>query len=676
MKPSILIIIMDFLVSSLLLLVSSPVERQEFVTSYEISHTAESSEFSLEAVQEMEVQWNKDYQEKARIAQLFSQGSLIKEERERSQELARMNSELGESVTRKEWLIGKQQLALNERDAQIKETLKARDELSAANEEMKQTISRQEKMIEEKSGAVESKSKEITALKETKEQKELLLAQVENKASLLEAEKASLTSDLREREKALLSQQETIAKLSQSNEQLKELSKKQQAIETLTTDISSKISDVQQGQKETKTLAVDIKKDQEQISSKISDVQQGQVKTQTKLDEMAQGQALIAQRVETINRNQVEMKATVNSLEKFSERLPEEIRKESERVISSQNRMQDNLSSFGELLSRVSDEMSTEERTALSDRVGQLLAQQQELQKRMQSIIENNVNQERTVERIGELGKEQAAMNEGLKDLGGKLEDVEARRSNHFLAFRDARIELMVTIKEKDLGAISWINPDDIKQIETYPPVLQTKDGPLIAMSSYDLGLDWSEISSDGDVYEFSMVVAKRGDNPFSLNLKSPILISSGDMKIALLQMRSAEGSGFDSMKPMRLVGRQALERRGTKDLYLFKRTSQGLSFGVEASFDLKDSNCLMLKTPSGLSDKLLNAFSSKNSAPERGDFIITSEGEMVGILTDTDRCHILDETSISSTSRIIPTDNLQSFVQEIKRYQQDVKGR
>ena len=646
MKPSILIIIMDFLVSSLLLLVNGPVERHEIVSSYELSQAAEPSEFSLEEVQKMEAQWSKDYQEKVRISQLLSQDSLIKVERERNQELARMNGELGESVVRKEQLIDKQQLALNEWDAQIRETKKARDVLSAANVEMKKAISGQKEVIEEKNTAIESKNKEITALREAEEQKELLLAQVENKTSKLEAEKVSLTSDLKEREKALLSQQETIARLSQSNEQLQELSKKQQAIETLATDISFKISDVQQGQE----------------------------KAQTKLDEMAQGQALIAQRVETINRNQEEMKATVDSLKKFSEQLPEEIRKESERVLSSQNMMLDNLSSLSELLVKMSDELSSEERKALYDKVGQLLAQQHDLQNSMQSIVESNSSQEKTVESIGELDKRQAEMKVGVKDLAGKLEDVEARRSNHFLAFRDARVELMVTIKEKDSGPTSWIDPDDVKQIETYPPVLQTREGPIIALTSHDLGLDWREI--DGDVYEFNMVVAKRGDNPFSLNLKSPILISSGDKNIALLQLRSMGSKGLDSMKPMRLIGRQALERRGTQDLYLFKRTSQGLSFGVEASFDLKDSNYLILKTQSGLSDKFFNAFSSKSSTPERGDFIVTFDGEMVGILTGTDRCHILDEATISSTSRTIPTDNLQSFVEETKHYQQDMKGR
>jgi len=109
-------------------------------------------------------------------------------------------------------------------------------------------------------------------------------------------------------------------------------------------------------------------------------------------------------------------------------------------------------------------------------------------------------------------------------------------------------------------------------------------------------------------------------------NLPGPLLIYPGDPQIAALP-----AAGFADRKPLQLITYEELRERGVKNLYLFK----GRSFGRDSaeltgrcSMDLASAHPSLYITNAGHgSGAVLRA--------EPGDFILTHEGQFVGIVVE-----------------------------------------
>ena len=133
--------------------------------------------------------------------------------------------------------------------------------------------------------------------------------------------------------------------------------------------------------------------------------------------------------------------------------------------------------------------------------------------------------------------------------------------------------------------------------------------------------------------------------------------------------------AGITNIAPMKILGRSALEKRGTGGLHLFKRSSEGLSFAVEASFDMSDPRYLVIRrNVRAWASIFQNAFTNPNARPETGDFVVTEEGAFVGLMVDNQRCLVLDTAPLAAGARAIPLDTVKAFVDQVNQFRRSLK--
>jgi len=406
----------------------------------------------------------------------------------------------------------------------------------------------------------------------------------------------------------------------------------------------------------------------QEVQRGVSSVKQGQTKTEAKLAEMAQGQKVIAERLGQMQSSQTDLQSSLETLEKFARELPPEMQKQTNRLLEAQTQMQHNAEALLPVLERLAQDRKAEVNKALAQKMEVLLAQQKKLQQDLQALATKSPDPQAAGERLQETGKGQEAMAKGLKDLADKVEELEAKKSRFFLSFREARVELMTRMKERNVWPKSWIKTDDIWQKEIYPPALVLNNRQFIVAYYQDVGLHWSEI--DGNVYEISFTLGKRGDAPFSFPLSGPIHILDKERHIVLIDLTPRDPGDarvLSQIKPMQMISRPNLEKRGTKQIYLFKRTLQGLSFEVEASLDMQDAHHLIVKRNPA-------ARKADRFIPEAGDFLVTAEGEMVGMMIDQERGYLLSAETLALSGTVIPLDDIKAFAARASRYQRELR--
>jgi len=98
----------------------------------------------------------------------------------------------------------------------------------------------------------------------------------------------------------------------------------------------------------------------------------------------------------------------------------------------------------------------------------------------------------------------------------------------------------------------------------------------------------------------------------------------------------------------------------------VFKTTAAGLSFEVETSPDLADPQYLVIKrTVRGIA----SWFENPAFRADAGDYVVTSDGKLVGIMVNRERCLILTKDNITGCATTVPLSDKQQFHRAVGQY-------
>jgi hypothetical protein len=165
------------------------------------------------------------------------------------------------------------------------------------------------------------------------------------------------------------------------------------------------------------------------------------------------------------------------------------------------------------------------------------------------------------------------------------------------------------------------------------------------------------------------------------LLLHGPAHTLAAEPRLALLDLRQepaimAALADRSRVKPAMLLGRAGLEKRGARDLYVFKRTAEGLGFAVDIAPDLGHPGYLILRNTYNRFINFLTTqlVSTAAQRPEAGDFVVTSEGAVVGVMVDAERAYVLADADITTGGRPISLATPRDFARDALDFRQTLK--
>ncbi len=628
MRPAILVIIMDFLVSSLLLFISGPDPWQVVP---EGGGLAPAPAFSAAALREMETRWAREAQA-ARIRRTLDDQNRV---------IARLSRRSADLESAKSGL--ESELADRRRELELRQADLARQAREAERLQQAQA---------ELTSAIGERERQIAAQREQLAARQAELTEKAREAERLQQERAALAAAIHEREQLVASQQASIARLTDSAREL-EILRRQQA------DAQRSLRDIQA--------------DQTQMAQNLTALREAETQTHGRLADLAEQQAGVAARLGELQGAQGRMETTLESVRALAAGLPEVLRAGLEDLASAQQRLDDSLDGLGGSLADLRAVSTASESGAVAERLAALAAQHRALQEALQAAITGQTDT--LTARLADARRSQDTLQSDMKALAARVEDIGAKRPGPFRPFRDARIELRVSLTERfrgsDIAGYQFIN----YSATLYPPLLASGSNLWIAAGYKDLGLAWPGITSDLRHPVYRVVARERGG---SAVCRGALQALADDPRVILMGFSATNdpylrAAGLDRVMPMPILGRAALEARGVAGLHLFKRSSEGLNFALEASFDMNDPRSLVVRrTARGWVSALQRAFTNPNARPEAGDFVVTAEGAFVGLMVDSERCLVFEREP--GTGLAIPLDNPAAFAEAVKQFRRVLK--
>ena len=612
MRPSLLVIIMDFLVSSLLLFISGPGGREEGVArrSARPPVTAEGApEFAPMAIVEMVQQWTREYQQQLAETKISVQADQLAMLDARSRELAALRALLEAQVTRQEGELERRQEAMTQMTATIGNL---REEAAREEAALQATRRQAEALAQEKTA--------VTAERNA----------VQQRAEALAAAKAETERKL----------QETEAQRQETAEQALQLRKRlAEQAETI--------------HKQTETLA----SQQQTIREDLRGI--------------AQGQTRIEDKTETIRRGQADIQNALAQFQTFAAGLPKEWKDSAQTIAAQQARLATAVTGLTAMVHSQNPAQSAAEQQFVRDRINTLTDLSRDLNRQLGELATTGLDTGRLGEDLRLVRRQQQELQKEIGGVASKLGEMETRQIGPFAKFRDARIAIRATLTAAKIGGADAPGPAPSSfSATTYAPLLYAGDRFWLVLHIGDLGVTWRDLDTDLDRLGFAAIVPGLQAVPIAVH--GPIHTFSTEPRLALLDLRQepaimAALSDRSRVKPAMMLGRTGLEKRGARDLYLFKRTGEGLGFAVDIAPDLSRPGYLLLRNTYNrfinfLSTQLISTAASR---AEAGDFIITSEGAVVGVMVDEQHAYVLGDADFTTGGRAVALTTPREFAHD-----------
>jgi uncharacterized protein YoxC len=566
MKTSILIVMLDFLVCSLLLFVIGTGGTQtQFATS---TPPAVHEEFSAAAMQAQQEEWNRDYEQQGLMAQLNTATS-------ENQQLRGQLSETSATLAQREANLK----ALTEETARVEQARTQTEQaLNTVASQLARATAEQSKLQQEGDAAKESLAKVQTEL-----------TGLQSEQSKLQTEKTQIEQHAQQLGQTVASQQATIT-----------------------------------------TLSEEVRASQNRVEAQMGDVA----------------------------REQQEMGSTLGRLDEFARTLPETIQKNVAGVHDDQQAMQQNVAALAEDVKGLQASLNPDEKASLMQAVTDVSKGQQELQSRLDTLIKDGQN-DQIGQSLNKIESGQESLRQQTAKLGDQIESIKARGPGPFKAVKGARLELLVAIGKQD----SPESPTYRFKSAAYPPVVNVGGRSFVVANAQTFGFGWWALSDMGEITQLKYTVDKAGDKPWTGQLTSPACALRADPHVVAVELT---GGAVPGLSTMELAGPDAVLQTDQRKLQVFKSTAAGLSFEIDTSPDLADPRYLVVKRPlRGIASWLENPAYRADT----GDYVVTSDGKLVGIMVGRERCFVVTKDNLASCAATVPLADAKNFQQAVETF-------
>jgi hypothetical protein len=157
-------------------------------------------------------------------------------------------------------------------------------------------------------------------------------------------------------------------------------------------------------------------------------------------------------------------------------------------------------------------------------------------------------------------------------------------------------------------------------------------------------------------------MVNRTGEIPWAGVLTSNAGVLRADPLVVAVELAQT----IPGLQRMELAGPDAVLQTDQRKLNLFKSTATGLSFEVEVSPDLADPRYVILR-------RALRGpatwFENPAYRPDTGDYLVTPDGKLVGIMLNRDRGLLLTPANVQDWSLTAPLSDRIAFQVAVQRY-------
>ena len=567
MKTSILIVMLDFLVCSLLLfVVGTGGQQTQFATSAS-STSRVHEEFSAAAMQAQQEEWNRDYEQQTLLTQLNTATT----------ENQQLRGRLNEATT-----------TLAEREANLKAVSEEKARVEQAKSQTEQALSNVATQLARVSTERQRLQQEGEAAKESLAKLQTEMSGLQSEQTKLQTEKTQLEQHAQELGQTVASQQATISTLSQ-----------------------------------------EVRASQARVESQLTDVAQGQQ----------------------------EMGSTLAQLDEFARTLPATIQKNVAGVHDEQQAMQQNLAAMAEDVKGLQAGLNANENGRLMQAVADVAKGQQDIQSRLDALMKLGQS-DQIGQSLNAIQTGQESLRQQTAKLGEQIESIKARGPGPYKAVKAARLELQVAIAKRD----SAESPTSRFKSAAYPPVVLVDGRSFIVANSQTLGFAWWALGNDGEITQLKYAIGRVDDPAWSGTLGNSACALRADPHVVAVELdRLAPG-----LKTMELAGPEAALQTDQTKLHVFKSTAAGLSFEADTSPDLTDARYLVVKRAlRGVAAWFENPAYRANV----GDYVVTADGKLVGIMISPEKCFILSKDNLLNCALTIPLADGQQFQRAVEQF-------
>jgi predicted nucleic acid-binding Zn-ribbon protein len=563
---------LDFLVCSLLLFVIGTGGKQtRFATSAPAAPAmAVHEEFSPAAIETMQQQWNRDYEQQSLLARLSTQTTENEQLRGTVQSLS---SRLEETSAT---------LAEREQEARQLKTL------TAQREESIRTLNESLQSLSQEKGKVEQQKRQI---EQTLNSTESQLALASEERSRLQQEKVNLEKRAEQLGQTIASQQATIQTLSEG-------------------------------------------------------VRVSQVKMETQFADFA--------------REQQQMTTTLGRLDEFARTLPSTIQYNVADVKEQQRALQENIAALDEGLHDLQADLQNNEQTNLLQAIAGVAKGQQDLQSQLAGLL-NAQGSGQITQGLNAIQSGQDALRQQTARLAEQVEAIQARKPGPFQAVKNARLELRASVVKRN----DYDSTTSRFSNAAYPPVFKVGDRFFIVAGYQRLGIAWAQAIDPtmSEVTELKYTVGRRGEALSSMLLLGSACALRDDPRVVAIELKSL----MPGLSAMQLAGSNDLFHSDQARLHVFKSTEAGLSFEIDAAPDLSASSYLVVKRPLR---GVASWFENPAYRPDVGDYVVTPDGKLVGIMVSREKCFVLGKDNILACALSISLSDKRQFPQVAKQFQ------
>jgi predicted nucleic acid-binding Zn-ribbon protein len=569
MKTSVLIVMLDFLVCSLLMFVIGTGGKQSQFATSPTSTPRIHEEFAPAAMQAQQEEWNRGYE----------QQSLLNKLNTTTTENEQLRGRLNETTA-----------TLAAREANLKAVSEEKERVEQAKLQTDQALSNVETQLSHVSAEREKLQQEGEAAKESVAKLQTEMTGLQSEQTRLQQEKTQLAQQAQQLGQTVASQQDTIS-----------------------------------------TLSGEVRASQARVEAQLTDVAQGQ-------------QA---------------MGTTLAQLDTFAHTLPATIQQSVAGVHDEQQAMQQNVAAMTEDVKNLQSGLNAEEKARLMQAVTDVAKGQQDLQSRLDTLIKDGQNNQ-VGQSLSAIETGQESLRQQTAKLGDQIESIKAHGPGPYKAVKGARLGLQVLIAKTDPSQGA---PTFHFRSTAYPPVVNVGGRSFVVANGRTLGFNWSELDNESEITQLKYTVDRVGDTPWSGPLTGPACALRADPHVVAVEMTQP----MPGVSTMELAGPDAVLQTDQHKLYVFKSTAAGLSFEIDTAPDLADARYLVVKRAMR---GVAAWFENPAYRPDIGDYVVTSDGKLVGIMVSRERCFILGKDSITDCALSVPINDGPRFLRSVQQFQ------
>ncbi len=217
----------------------------------------------------------------------------------------------------------------------------------------------------------------------------------------------------------------------------------------------------------------------------------------------------------------------------------------------------------------------------------------------------------------------------------------------------DARIEIDASLADK-----GWIR-NSKADLESYPLVISVGEKLFAVVHGASIGFKWSNVTSD-NLQKSDYIIRLLGNSPKSMQLLHAQVISSHcELLVIPIHETIPSLKVYDSLASM--------QRALPSEIYIFKHKARvaykKLDNQVEATVNNKSTTLD------------LNYTLWDFNTPEAGDYLITANGVLLGVMKNSKTCMLITAENFQNLEKEIDFSSTKSFLETVKAYKESCKN-